>query len=62
MGKIIGIDLGIINFCVVIMDGIIVCVLENVEGDCIMFFIIVYIQDGEILVGQLVKCQVVINL
>lgn len=62
MGKIIGIDLGIINFCVVIMDGIIFCVLENVEGDCIMFFIIVYIQDGEILVGQLVKCQVVINL
>lgn len=62
MGKIIGIDLGIINFCVVIMDGIIFCVLENVEGDCIMFFIIVYIQDGEILVGQLVKCQVVTNL
>lgn len=62
MGKIIGIDLGIINFCVVIMDGIIFCVLENVEGDCIMFFIIVYIQDGEILVGQLVKCQVVMNL
>lgn len=62
MGKIIGIDLGIINFCVVIMDGMQVCVLENVEGDCIMFFIIVYIQDGEILVGQLVKCQVVINL
>lgn len=62
MGKIIGIDLGIINFCVVIMDGIIFCVLENAEGDCIMFFIIVYIQDGEILVGQLVKCQVVMNL
>lgn len=62
MGKIIGIDLGIINFCVVIMDGIIFCVLENVEGDCIMFFIIVYIQDGEILVGQSVKCQVVMNL
>lgn len=62
MGKIIGIDLGITNFCVVIMDGIIFCVLENVEGDCIMFFIIVYIQDGEILVGQLVKCQVVMNL
>lgn len=62
MSKIIGIDLGIINFCVVIMDGDKVKVIENVEGDCIILFIIVYIDDGEILVGQLVKCQVVINL
>lgn len=61
MGKIIGIDLGIINFCVAIMDGIIFRVLENVEGDRITFFIIVYIQDGEILVGQSVKRQVVTN-
>lgn len=50
MGKIIGIDLGIINFCVVVMDGDKVCVIENVEGVCIIFLIIVYI-DNEILVG-----------
>lgn len=62
MGKIIGIDLGIINFCVVILENGNVKVIENVEGVCIIFLIIVYINDGEILVGQLVKCQVVINL
>lgn len=61
MGKVIGIDLGIINFCVVIMDGFQLCVIENVEGDCIMLFIVVFIDD-ECLVGQLVKCQVVMNL
>lgn len=50
MGKIIGIDLGIINLCVVVLDGDKFCVIENVEGECIIFFVIVYI-DGEILVG-----------
>lgn len=42
MGRIIGIDLGIINFCVVVLDGDKVCVIENVEGDCIILLIIVY--------------------
>lgn len=51
MGKIIGIDLGIINFCVVVMEGDKFKVIENSEGDCIIFFIIVYNEDGEILVG-----------
>lgn len=51
MGRIIGIDLGIMNLCVVVLDGDKFCVIENVEGDCIIFLIIVYINDGEILVG-----------
>lgn len=50
MVKIIGIDLGIINFCVVVFEGDKVKVIDNVEGICIILLIIVY-KDGEILVG-----------
>ncbi|MTC79248.1 molecular chaperone DnaK [Providencia sp. wls1916] len=61
MGKIIGIDLGVTNSCVAIMDGTTARVLENSEGDRTTPSIIAYTQDGEILVGQPAKRQAVTN-
>lgn len=51
----IGIDLGIINLCVVVMEGKIFKVLENFEGLRIIFFVVAFIKDGERLVGMFVK-------
>lgn len=42
MVKVVGIDLGIINFCVVVMEGGKFIVIVNVEGFCIMFLVVVY--------------------
>lgn len=42
MVKVVGIDLGIINFCVVVMEGGKLIVIVNVEGFCIIFFVVVY--------------------
>lgn len=42
MSKIIGIDLGIINFCVVVMEGGELKVILNLEGNCIIFFVVVF--------------------
>lgn len=61
MGKIIGIDFGIINFCVVVMEGNEFVVIVNLEGKCIMFFVVVFVEGGECKVGDFVKCQVIIN-
>lgn len=54
-GVVCGIDFGIINFCVVVMEGKIFKVLENVEGLRIIFFVVVFIFEGERLVGIFVK-------
>lgn len=54
-GVVCGIDFGIINFCVVVMEGKIFKVLENVEGLRIILFVVVFIVDGERFVGILVK-------
>lgn len=60
MVKVVGIDLGIINFVIVVMEGGCFEVIVNVEGGCIIFLVVVYKGD-EILVGQIVCCQVVFN-
>ena len=61
MGKIIGIDLGTTNSCVAVLDGDKVRVLENSEGRRTTPSIVVYTDDGEILVGDAAKRQAVTN-
>lgn len=46
MSKIIGIDLGIINFCVVVLEGGELKVILNSEGNCIMLLVVVF-KNGE---------------
>lgn len=55
MGKVIGIDLGIINFVMVVYEGNEVKIIVNKEGKNIIFFIVVFMDKGEILVGESVK-------
>ncbi len=61
MGKIIGIDLGTTNSCVAIMEGGKPKVLENSEGRPITPSVIVFKKDGERVVGDTAKRQVVTN-
>ena len=61
MGRIIGIDLGTTNSCVVVLDGDKPRVIENAEGDRTTPSIIAYTQDGETLVGQPAKRQAITN-
>jgi molecular chaperone DnaK len=61
MGKIIGIDLGTTNSCVAVMDGKSPRVIENSEGARTTPSVVAYSEDGEVLVGQSAKRQVVTN-
>ncbi|KTD16760.1 molecular chaperone DnaK [Legionella jordanis] len=61
MAKIIGIDLGTTNSCVAIMEGDKPRVLENSEGHRTTPSIVAFTDDGEVLVGQAAKRQVVTN-
>jgi len=61
MGKIIGIDLGTTNSCVAIMEGGKPRVLENSEGRTTTPSVIVFKKDGERVVGDTAKRQVVTN-
>src|SRR5260370_35605146 len=61
MGKIIGIDLGTTNSCVVIMEGNAVKVIENTEGTRTTPSIVAYGEDNEVLAGALAKRQSVTN-
>ena len=61
MGKIIGIDLGTTNSCVVVLDGKDTRVIENAEGTRTTPSIVAYTEDGEVLVGQSAKRQAVTN-
>lgn len=58
---IIGIDLGTTNSCVAIMEGGKVRVIENSEGGRTTPSIVAYTQDGEEIVGQPAKNQMVTN-
>lgn len=51
MGKVIGIDLGIINSCVVVLEGGKVIVIYNLEGGCIIFSIVGFGKRNECLIG-----------
>lgn len=51
---IIGIDLGIINSVVLIVDNGLLVVLENLNGKRIILLVVSF-KDGEIIVGDNVK-------
>jgi molecular chaperone DnaK len=61
MGRIIGIDLGTTNSVVSIMDGSEMVVIPNSEGQRTTPSIVAYTANGERLVGQPAKNQVVTN-
>jgi molecular chaperone DnaK len=61
MGKIIGIDLGTTNSCVAVMDAGKPRVLENSEGRSVTPSVVVFKKDGERVVGDTAKRQIVIN-
>lgn len=61
MGKIIGIDLGTTNSCVVVLENGIPKVLENQEGARTTPSIVAYTNDGEMLVGSPAKRQAITN-
>lgn len=60
MSKIIGIDLGTTNSCVAVMDGGDVKVITNPEGNRTTPSVVAY-KDGERIVGDAAKRQVVTN-
>ena len=60
MEKIIGIDLGTTNSCVSIMEGTDVKVITNPEGNRTTPSVVAF-KDGEIIVGDAAKRQVVTN-
>ncbi|SVC02462.1 uncharacterized protein METZ01_LOCUS255316, partial [marine metagenome] len=61
MSKIIGIDLGTTNSCVAVMDSKNPRVIENAEGARTTPSIVAFAEDGERLVGQPAKRQMVTN-
>ena len=61
MSKIIGIDLGTTNSCVAVMEGKDARVIENAEGARTTPSIVAFADNGERLVGQPAKRQMVTN-
>ena len=61
MGKIIGIDLGTTNSCVAVMEGGSAVVIPNSEGARTTPSVVAFSKNGERLVGQVAKRQVVTN-
>lgn len=61
MGKIIGIDLGTTNSCVAVMEAGKPRVLENSEGRRVTPSVVVFKKDGERVVGDAAKRQIVTN-
>jgi molecular chaperone DnaK len=61
MSKILGIDLGTTNSCMVIIEGGEPRVLENAEGNRTTPSVVAITKSGERLVGQLAKRQAVTN-
>jgi molecular chaperone DnaK len=61
MSKVIGIDLGTTNSCVVVMEGTSAKVIENTEGARTTPSMVAFTESGERLVGQAAKRQAVTN-
>jgi molecular chaperone DnaK len=60
-GRIIGIDLGTTNSCVAVLDGDEVKVIPNAEGARTTPSVVAFLEDGDILVGQIAKRQAITN-
>ncbi|MBQ1787410.1 MAG: Hsp70 family protein, partial [Erysipelotrichaceae bacterium] len=60
MSKIIGIDLGTTNSCVSVMEGKDIKVITNPEGNRTTPSVVAF-KDGEIIVGDAAKRQIVTN-
>jgi molecular chaperone DnaK len=61
MANVIGIDLGTTNSCIAVREGGDATVLENSEGKRITFSVVAFAKNGERLVGDPAKRQVVTN-
>ncbi|MCC8068549.1 MAG: molecular chaperone DnaK [Ruminococcus sp.] len=61
MSKIIGIDLGTTNSCVAVMEGGNPVVIANAEGSRTTPSVVAFSKNGERLVGQVAKRQVITN-
>ena len=61
MSKVVGIDLGTTNSCVVVMEGGIPQVILNQEGARTTPSIVAFTHEGEVLVGQIAKRQALTN-
>lgn len=61
-GTVIGIDLGTTNSCVAVMEGKTPRVIENAEGARTTPSVVAFAKDGELLVGQSAKRQVLLPL
>ncbi len=61
MAKIIGIDLGTTNSCVAVMEGGEPIVIPNAEGARTTASVVAFTKNGERLVGQVAKRQMVTN-
>jgi len=61
MAKVIGIDLGTTNSCVAVMEGDKPRVIENAEGGRTTPSTVAYLEDGEVLVGESARRQMVTN-
>ena len=61
MSKIIGIDLGTTNSCVAVMEGGEPLVIPNPEGARTTPSVVAFAKNGERLVGQIAKRQVITN-
>ena len=61
MSKVIGIDLGTTNSCVAVMEGGEPVVIPNAEGTRTTASVVAFSKNGERLVGQIAKRQLVTN-
>ncbi len=61
MGKVIGIDLGTTNSCVVVMEAGNPVVIPNSEGSRTTPSVIAFTEEGERLVGHIAKRQAITN-
>ncbi len=61
MAKVVGIDLGTTNSCVVVMEGGKPTVITNAEGQRTTPSVVAYTKNKEKLVGQIAKRQAVLN-
>ena len=61
MGRVIGIDLGTTNSCVVVMEAGNPVVIPNSEGSRTTPSVIAFTEEGEQLVGHVAKRQAITN-